>query len=63
MDKYFDMRYKDFLIQSYTRYGLSGAADLDIVEEFNERNAQYFTDILETLEEIGIYHPSNSTQE
>ena len=39
MDKYFDMRYKDFLIQSYTRYGQSGAADLDIVEEFNERNA------------------------
>ena len=38
MNKYFELRYKDFLIQSYTRYGESEAADRNIVEEFKERN-------------------------
>ena len=38
MQRYFDMRYADYLIHSYTRYGASGAAQADIVEAFNERN-------------------------
>ena len=40
MDKYFEMRLADYLIQSYTRYGASAAAEADIVEAFNERNVQ-----------------------
>ena len=40
MDKYFALRLADYLIQSYTRYGASGAAEADIVEAFNERNVQ-----------------------
>ena len=66
MDKYFEVRKKDYLIQSYTRYGESGAADLDILSEFLERNDQFRGIIVKILEEIGIPHPgfaSNKTSQ
>ena len=38
MDKYFNMRNDDYLIQIYTRYGSNDAADKEMLEEFQARN-------------------------
>ena len=57
MDRYFEMRLKDYLIHIYARYGANEDSNKDIVEEFNQRNAQFAQRIMYLLEEIGIPHP------
>ena len=49
MEKYFDMRIKDYYIQSYTRYGAEPAAQADIIENFNARNLKLEEEVKEYL--------------
>lgn len=57
MNKYFEMRNKDFLIQEYTRYGFRHTAVAEIKEAFEERNDQFRLIISNLLFEIGIPEP------
>ena len=57
MEKYFNMRYADYLIQSYTRYGAESAAEASIIEGFNARNLQLEKVVDQNLEELGLPIP------
>ena len=57
MEKYFELRLADYLIQSYTRYGSGAAAEQGIVEAFTERNGQLEEEVDGLLEELGIPLP------
>ena len=57
MHKYFEMRYKDYLIQEYSRYGQREAAQKDIIESFNARNVQFEEHIRQILVDIGLPLP------
>ena len=57
MNKYFEMRSKDFLIQEYTRYGFRHTAVAEITEAFEESNEQFRLKISNLLFEIGIPEP------